>query len=371
MRHAASLTIALVACAASADDASFPQLETTGLATHADDSSTDDTDADGSTAATPLTSEGGVDDASAGPKLDVAGDDAGPTPSAGCTKVDFLFVVDNSGSMAEEQARLVAGFPAFIAAIEASVATDFHVLVVDTDASFAIEQCDEICPANPEDTCLACAGEDEADCLALPCEDFPPPPTCDDTLGAGRRTTPGAVSCGVADDAHYLTDEQAALAETFACVAEVGTGASAERQAAAMIAAVDGASAAATCNGGFLRDDALLVVTLISDEDDVIDDDGIASAGTVAQWHDAIVAAKGGNEDAVVFLGLVSDIDLGDGVCQPSDPPVAGDAPRMRELAESFARGSWGSVCMQEYGSFFAESIEVIDVACEELEPAG
>src|SRR5688572_8631367 len=52
-----------------------------------------------------------------GDKLDLPGsagtvaDDGG---RAGCEKVDFLFVVDNSASMEDEQQNPVASFPGFI-----------------------------------------------------------------------------------------------------------------------------------------------------------------------------------------------------------------------------------------------------------------
>ena len=56
--------------------------------------------------------------------------------SSGCDKVDFLFVVDNSVSMSDQQAALVASFPDFINTIQStlSATSDYHVMVVDTDA---------------------------------------------------------------------------------------------------------------------------------------------------------------------------------------------------------------------------------------------
>jgi len=73
------------------------------------------------------------DPSGTGPKLDVAAADDGASPT-GCEKVDFLFVVDNSGSMFDEQQKLAASFPAFISTIESTLAAqDYHVMVVDTD----------------------------------------------------------------------------------------------------------------------------------------------------------------------------------------------------------------------------------------------
>ena len=54
---------------------------------------------------------------SGGEKLDVGGGTGmmeGGDTTLGCKKVDLLFVVDGSGSMADEQANLLTAFPAFI-----------------------------------------------------------------------------------------------------------------------------------------------------------------------------------------------------------------------------------------------------------------
>jgi hypothetical protein len=57
------------------------------------------------------------------------------------------------------------------------------------------------------------------------------------------------------------------------------------------------------CNDGFLRDDALLaVIELTGTGDDL-------SPGTPQSWYDALVAAKHGNEEAVVILAFSHDLD--------------------------------------------------------------
>src|SRR5687768_4092276 len=53
-----------------------------------------------------------------------------PKLEMGCRKVDFLFVVDNSGSMAANQAQLLASFPGFIQGMQdalAGVVDSYHV----------------------------------------------------------------------------------------------------------------------------------------------------------------------------------------------------------------------------------------------------
>ena len=57
-------------------------------------------------------------------------------PAPGCQRVDFLFIVDNSGSMREKQENLARSFPGFIEVVERELrAKDYHIMVVDTDAS--------------------------------------------------------------------------------------------------------------------------------------------------------------------------------------------------------------------------------------------
>jgi hypothetical protein len=295
------------------------------------------------------------------------GDDPDDTP-IGCDKVDFLFVIDNSGSMEEEQDQLIASFPGFVSAIEASVAVDdFHVMVTDVDESFIIEQCAGICPNNPEDTCIACATP--TDCVNVSCADFPPAETCDTTIGAGVIGTPIGDSCGVTGGHRYMTSDQPDLDETFACVAEVGLAAVSERPMESMVNAVGPLSEPGACNEGFVRKDAILVVTVITDEGDNTDDDGIASPGDPTSWRQALVDAKLGEETAVVFLGLVGDPDLPGGTCPDGPEPEANPAPEIRELAESFTYGQWSSVCEDDYAPFFADAIAAIYEACDEFVP--
>jgi hypothetical protein len=86
------------------------------------------------------------------PKLDVGVDTTGGTtgePEKGCRKVDFLFIIDNSGSMGDEQQNLIASFPGFIQTIQAELelASDYHIMVIDTDA-YVFSGCELICPTS-------------------------------------------------------------------------------------------------------------------------------------------------------------------------------------------------------------------------------
>ena len=135
----------------------------------------------------------------------------------------------------------------------------------------------------------------------------------------------------------------------------------------AMVNAVSPNTPAAACNEGFIRDDAILVVTFITDENDSTGD----SAGTVAGWRQALIAAKGGDESAVVVLGLFGDNDQPGGICQDlADSNGAEAAPRLREFVDSWGdRGFYGSVCASDYDDFFTEAVGIIDTTCEEFQP--
>jgi hypothetical protein len=63
------------------------------------------------------------------------------------------------------------------------------------------------------------------------------------------------------------------------------------------------------CNDGFLRKDALLAVVVLNGDQDNL------TPGTPQDWYDAVVAAKGGNEEAIVTLVLSNDLDLPNRLC--------------------------------------------------------
>lgn len=171
--------------------------------------------------------------------------------------VDILFVVDNSGSMADEQENLVRNFDAFIQVIAGSN-LDYRIAVVSTDmgrnniepngpevegiAGFDVI---ESSPFRPVDT------NDRSDCREIPGL----------THGCfrGGRSEPWIDS---------TRDDAATVRSAFASAARVGTcGSGAERGTTAMLAALDNTRAGG-CNAGFLRAEANLVLVFVSDEDD-------------------------------------------------------------------------------------------------------
>jgi len=338
----------------------------------------------------------GPDDTTGGTKLDVgfatammsAGDNG---DESGCDKVDFLFIIDNSGSMGDEQGNLINSFPLFIDTIQSSLdeAQDYHIMVLDVDA-YIYEQCQATCENAPPECIIDGICNVNADpmgaCL-FPCflgsvcgldGDYQcgttVPEECEDVLGAGvthpRGQGSSNMDCNFATGARYMDSNEPDLSATFECAAQVGVSsyAGTERPMEAMVQAVSGSTEAATCNEGFIRDDAILVVTFITDEDDNFGD----SAGTPAGWKQALISAKNGDENAIVVLGLFGDNDQPGAICQDlgSGTDGAEPSPRLREFVDSFGdKGFFGSVCAPSYDEFFQEAVGLIDVTCDEFIP--
>ncbi len=347
------------------------------------------TDAEGEESDTGASSSTGT-----GPLLDLGTDEGGPTGTdegsdpPGCKKVDFLFIIDNSGSMSDEQDNLVASFDDFIASIDLAIDAaeqDYHILVTDTDA-WQWEGCPLTCNlfpmqanclANPQFDCgvpcmadTDCAGTagDETCAGNGRCNGTQTVPLqCENIMGAGithpRGPDASNIDCDFSSGARYLdSSEGAALVGKFSCAAKVGTGSTnEERPFDAMMAAVEeGSSAVATCNAGFLRDDAILVVTFITDESDDITSEDQGSSGSPQQWYDRIVAAKNGDPTAVVMLGIYGINGCGE------------YAPRQDDFIDLWgAQGLKGDICADSYGPFFQQAVDLIDTTCDGFIPPG
>jgi hypothetical protein len=171
-----------------------------------------------------------------------------PQGSDSCTKIDFVFVVDNSGSMSEEQANLGTNFPRFVDAIEAfrarnGQALDYRIAVTTSGISHTITIPPQQVPGFP---------------IPLPGQ------TIDERGEDGAFQQKGA--CNMSR--RWLQKGDSNVAQSFACVAKVGTnGPSFEMPLEGAKRAVVERVADGT-NAGFLRDDALLAVIFLTDEDD-------------------------------------------------------------------------------------------------------
>ena len=190
----------------------------------------------------------------------------------GVDKVDLLFVIDDSGSMTEEQEKLKDQLPKLVGILTSGIkgngdtfppVRDLHLGVVTSDmGGSGMKIGDAKCDTNGINT----FGRDGI--------------LVDRTAGAEARCE------GLTDGAHYLSyvpqksggptpDE---VDKNFGCLANVGTGGCGfEQQLEAMYKAVapDTVSFAAGTKGhgnrenkGFLRSDAVLAIIHVSDEED-------------------------------------------------------------------------------------------------------
>ncbi|MEM6291478.1 MAG: hypothetical protein AAGA54_09445 [Myxococcota bacterium] len=346
MNRAAVLGMAIGLIACGGDEREQTSVDPTGITVGSEDT------------------EGGID-IDPEEKLDIGGggETDGPDPSGagdeggsdlGCRAVDLLFVIDNSGSMEDEQANLISSFPGFISAMQSQLSSDLGYNVGITTSDLY-------------------AGN--ASCLqegALVTQ----------TAGVGASNQPCAP---YSSDLRFMTEEDD-LAAKFSCAAQVGIdGDGNERPMQTLLAAVgDPMTGPGGCNEGFLRDDALLVVVLITDEEDdheamgcsngmVNTDPQPGSNGEPDQWYDQLVAVKGGDERKIVVLSLVGPQGLA--ACpelQKCDGGIEGAevANRIIDFTERFTYGFVGPVC-EPYGPFFSQAISSIVSACDDFTPAG
>ena len=317
--------------------------DTTGQSPDPEPGDTDGSGSDGDTdSSTGSTGTDGGDGSSGGEtKFDLPPvPDAPPEPEATpCTKVDMLFVVDNSGSMAGEQENLVGSFPGFVDEILMTLGTveDLHIGVVAT----------EVHKQNP-----------------VQCQ----------KLGALSTASQIHGDCAPFDSGYNWMDEsQTNLEQKFTCVGELGTGGSGDEKPmdALQLALTPALNAPGACNDGFLRDDALLVVVYITDEEDDNQGGTQNSQGDPADWFEGVIKHKNHVETNVVTLGLVGHDEPNecDGLGFISSDESAEPAPRLQEFAKMFTYGFLGDVCADSYQPFFHEAISVIDSACTNFTP--
>ena len=297
-------------------------------------------------------------------------------PKAGCKGIDFLFVIDNSGSMGDEQKALIQSFPGFLNAIQTAVPNgDFQVMVVDSDATgltsagSSSSSCtsngkDKNCTCNPAPACCDAICADPlwgpaTICNGAPaCNQKPPPQlsACDNALGAGR-TYSGSYDVCFTSPPRFMSSKTVNLAQSFNCAANVGIGGSGdEKVMQAMAAAVTPPlSSPGGCNAGFVRDNAILVVTFVTDELDT------GSAGTPASWKQALVDAKKGKGDGIYVLGIYGDQGKQGQLCKGGQPATLLDG----FLTAIGAQGQFCSICQAGYAKCFADAIAGIKTTCD------
>jgi hypothetical protein len=295
------------------------------------------------------------DESGSGPSLDLGGGEANESPTSDegmaadeCTNVDILFVIDNSGSMADQQDSLLASFEGFVAGIEANLAfaESYHVGVI---ASSPYYENAEGCTALG-DLVTQTGGIESSHCVGAP-------------FTSGK---------------HYMDQTEIDLTAKFKCVAELGVGGSDdEKVAGALLGAIAPANQEpGACNEGFARLDSLLVIVIVTDEDDVAEPFGCdpddpfgpnpctstGSGGDPQSWYDTVVAYKANLPENVVVLSLLGQ--------QLDNACGAVVASKLIGFTNRFGdNGFTGDVCASSYDEFFAAALPVVDQACENFVP--
>ena len=211
-----------------------------------------------------------------------------PDKRTPCGRMDIVFVVDDSGSMAEEQSNLAQNFPRFIDVLNRFTTgdgkpLDYRVAVTTT-------------------------GRDLRYKIKVPIVGIELPMSEKGDNGAFRQ------SCGM--QRRWLERGDRDVANTFACAAQVGTGGpSLEMPLYSLNLALKDRVADGT-NAGFLRDDVLLATVILTDEDDcsredndfTIPSDDCQNADwvqPVKRYLDVLDKVKGANSDQEAGIQIV------------------------------------------------------------------
>lgn len=294
-------------------------------------------------------SNGGASSGGASSGLATSGGPA-PTDETECTKMDLVFVVDDSGSMGEEQSNLASNFPAFIKILD------------DTKSKSGV-------PLNYR-IAVTTTGRD-IDYTVQPPFGGPIPFNEKGDNGAFRNKK----ECG--GSKRWLDRGDPNVSSVFSCLAKVGTGGPSVEMPLEALDLAFGARTADATNAGFRRDDALLGVVILTDEDDCSRKDNNFTIGTeacadmkgVVPLTDYVATldrvAKGkGRWAASVIAGP------GPSSCKSAFGD-ADDARRLRSfVALSGQNGVFSSICEGDLTAGLKRALETFDGACKRLPPA-
>lgn len=270
---------------------------------------------------------------------DASSDGPGTPPGDGarCEKIDVLFVIDNSGSMGEEQANLIANFPLFISVLDES-GLDYRVAVTTTGRNY---QWTTMTPFGQIP--MSQTGGDNGAMLK--------PATCN----MSRR---------------WIEKSDPDVATTFSCAANVGTGGPTdEMPLSAMRDAFEERIADGT-NAGFHRSDALLGIVLLTDEEDCSYESPVSLslteslcdsqmspvadyvsfldsyAGNRTRWAAAAIAGKGPGQCSSTF-------------------GTADEAKRLKDFVQlTGANATMSSICDGDLSIGLRDALMVFQSAC-------
>jgi len=243
-----------------------------------------------------------------------AGGQADAAESNECRQMDIVFVIDNSGSMAQEQQNLQANFPKFVDVLNAyktksGAQLDYRLAVTSTD-----------------------------------------------TDNGGLR---GAFATGGGVSRAWLERTDANLNTVFTTRASFGVnGSSLERGLEAIKL-----SATHTGNAGFVRKDALYGFVIITDEDE----GGVENStrGTVDSYLAHLDNLK---EQRARWAAAVI---AGEKQCNSAGFGSAAEAVRLKDFISKAGRnGVFSSICEGDLTKGLSAALATFDAACKNFPPA-
>jgi hypothetical protein len=254
-----------------------------------------------------------------------------------CQKMDVLFVIDNSGSMSQEQTNLIANFPAFITVLNNS-GLDYRVAVTTTGRNYSYT-------------------------MSTPLGSIPQSQSGGDN---GAMLKPAA--CNMTKRWIDKTDADPAMA--FSCVANVGTGGpSDEMPLSAMRDAFEERMADGT-NVGFRRTDALLAVVFLTDEEDCSYEQSVNLSFSESLCDSQMEPAA----NYVAFLdaytghrsrwAAVAIAGMGPGSCSSSFGSAA-EATRLKAFVQQAgAQAKMASICDGDLSAALSQTLALFQSAC-------
>lgn len=295
------------------------------------------------------------------PKFDIGIPDSESGKKDVPCDIDFLFVVDNSRPMVDNQKSLANSVPGFINTIKKEIKSleSYHIGVISTDES-------QYNTVPDVKHCSTLGG------LIVRTADYTPSGGKDFDRPCYPYATEGKSFMTMEDD----------LDAKFTCAAKLGPmGNGNERPMDALGAAMgDTLNKKDACNDGFFRERAILVVVIVSDEEDDIEtEDGFAngSKGEPEDWYKRVLAFKDNKEELVVVLSLVGNPKPNqcDYTYEPGGEPKDGEgiksaevSRRLIEFTQKFGKqGVVGDICADSYDDFFKKAVTTLALACEDI----
>jgi hypothetical protein len=246
-----------------------------------------------------------------------------------CRRMDVVFVVDDSGSMAPKQTKLIENFPKIVDALnrfraKSGALLDYRLSVTSTD-------------------------------------------TVRNNYATGGRggfvtTAPGACSAG--PDRAWLERTDGDVAAAFACRAGLGTSGSQDEHPLDALTLAIG-DRLRDQNKGFLRDDALLAFFLLTDEEDT----SVATPAEVVGMLDGAKKLRGRWAGAVISGPETTSCGGGSFGGGDASPRLHELVTRSMDTTTGQNNVIWRSICQDSFATAVTDALSTFTIACLNLPP--